>query len=260
VHVVDKATKLQTIFDRIHMIDTRYEVLLRDAEIRALRARLAPDADPAAIEDRLQSEQDRLRADREFLRRANIGGEGMAPDDQERVRRIARTRWTGPDGQEQDFLSAEEVLNLTVRFGTLTEEERKIINNHIVVTIRMLESLPWPKHLKNVPEYAGGHHERMDGKGYPRGLTREQMSVQARIMAIADIFEALTARDRPYKKGKTLSESLHILGKFALNGHIDPDLFDVFVRRKVYLEFARKNLDPSQIDEVDEAAIPGYQP
>jgi len=260
VHVVDKATKLQTIFDRIHMVDTRYEVLLRDAEIRALRARLEPGADQAAIEDRLRSEQNRLRADRDFLRRANIGGEGMAPEDQERVRRIARTRWTGPDGQEQDLLGAEEVLNLTVRFGTLTEEERKIINNHIVVTIRMLESLPWPKHLKNVPEYAGGHHERMDGKGYPRGLTREQMSVQARIMAIADIFEALTARDRPYKKGKTLSESLHILGKFALNGHIDPDLFDVFVRRKVYLEFARKNLDPSQIDEVDEAAIPGYRP
>ena len=260
VHVVDKATKLQTIFDRIQLVDTRYEVLLRDAEIRALRTRLEADADPAAIEDRLRSEQERLRADREFLRRANIGGEGMAPEDQERVRRIARTRWTGPDGQEQDLLSAEEVLNLTVRFGTLTEEERKIINNHIVVTIRMLESLPWPKHLKNVPEYAGGHHERMDGKGYPRGLTREQMSVQARIMAIADIFEALTARDRPYKKGKTLSESLHILGKFALNGHIDPDLFDVFVRRKVYLEFAREHLDPSQIDQVDEAAIPGYQP
>ncbi|MBQ5946951.1 HD family phosphohydrolase [Massilia sp. ST3] len=260
VHVVDKATKLQTIFDRIHMIDTRFEVLLRDSEIRALRAQLAPDANRAAIEDRLQSEQARIKADRDFLRRANIGGEGMSPEDQERVRLIARTRWTGPSGREEDFLSAEEVLNLTVRFGTLTEEERKIINNHIVVTIRMLESLPWPKHLKNVPEYAGGHHERMDGKGYPRGLTREQMSVQARIMAIADIFEALTARDRPYKKGKTLSESLHILGKFALNGHIDPDLFDVFVRQKVYLEFARKNLDPSQIDEVDEAAIPGYRP
>ena len=260
VHVVDKATKLQTIFDRIQVVDTRFEVLLRDGEIRALRAQLEPGANLAAINDRLASEQARLKADREFLRRANIGGEGMSPEDQERVRSIARTRWTGPDGQEQDFLSAEEVLNLTVRFGTLTEDERKIINNHIVVTIRMLESLPWPKHLKNVPEYAGGHHERMDGKGYPRGLTREQMSVQARIMAIADIFEALTARDRPYKKGKTLSESLHILGKFALNGHIDPDLFDVFVRQKVYLEFARKNLDPSQIDEVDEAAIPGYQP
>ncbi|WP_026355246.1 HD family phosphohydrolase [Massilia niastensis] len=260
VHVVDKATKLQTIFDRIGLVDTRFEVLLRDCEIRALRAQCEPGANIAAIGDRLASEQARLRSDRDFLRRANVGGEGMPEADQERVRRIARQRWIGPDGQEQDFLSAEEVLNLTVRFGTLTEEERKIINNHIVVTIRMLESLPWPKHLRNVPEYAGGHHERMDGKGYPRGLTREQMPVQARIMAIADIFEALTACDRPYKKGKTLSESLHILGKFALNGHIDPDLFDVFVRRKVYLEFAHRNLHPSQIDPVDEAAIPGYRP
>jgi HD-GYP domain-containing protein (c-di-GMP phosphodiesterase class II) len=260
VHVVDKATKLETIFDRIHMIDTRFEVLLRDAEIRALRAKCAPSADHAAIDDLCASEQARLRADRDFLRHANVGSEGMSPDDQERVRRIAAYRWTGPDGVERDFLDEDEVRNLTVRFGTLNDDERKIINNHIVVTIRMLESLPWPKHLKNVPEYAGGHHERMDGKGYPRGLTREQMSVQARVMAIADIFEALTARDRPYKKGKTLSESLHILGKFALNGHIDPDLFDIFVREKVYLKFARKNLDPSQIDHVDEAAIPGYTP
>jgi HD-GYP domain-containing protein (c-di-GMP phosphodiesterase class II) len=260
VHVVDKATKLETIFDRIHMIDTRFEVLLRDAEIRALRAKCEPGANHAAIDDQLAAEQARLRADRDFLRHANIGSEGMSPDDQERVRRIAAYRWTGPDGSERDFLDEDEVRNLTVRFGTLNDDERKIINNHIVVTIRMLESLPWPKHLKNVPEYAGGHHERMDGKGYPRGLTREQMSVQARVMAIADIFEALTARDRPYKKGKTLSESLHILGKFALNGHIDPDLFDIFVRQKVYLKFAHKNLDPWQIDAVDEAAIPGYTP
>ncbi|KQV49039.1 HD family phosphohydrolase [Massilia sp. Root335] len=264
VHVVDKATKLETIFDRIHMIDTRFEVLLRDAEIRALRAQCAvsgdADADRAAIAAAMHAEQARLRADRDFLRVANVGSEGMSPDDQERVRRIAAYRWTGPDGTLRDFLDEDEVRNLTVRFGTLNDDERKIINNHIVVTIRMLESLPWPKHLKNVPEYAGGHHERMDGKGYPRGLVREQMSVQARVMAIADIFEALTARDRPYKKGKTLSESLHILGKFALNGHIDPDLFDIFVREKVYLKFGRKNLDPSQLDAVDEAAIPGYTP
>jgi HD-GYP domain-containing protein (c-di-GMP phosphodiesterase class II) len=260
VHVVDKATKLQTIFDRIHMIDTRFEVLLRDAEIRALRAQCEGGADRAAIAAALAAEQARLRADRDFLRSVNVGSEGMSEADQDRVRRIAAYRWTGPAGVECDFLDEDEVRNLTVRFGTLNDDERKIINNHIVVTIRMLESLPWPKHLKSIPEYAGGHHERMDGKGYPRGLTREQMSVQARVMAIADIFEALTARDRPYKKGKTLSESLHILGKFALNGHIDPDLFDIFVRQKVYLKFARKNLDASQIDAVDEAAIPGYRP
>ena len=121
----------------------------------------------------------------------------------------------------------------------------------------MLESLPWPKHLKNVPEYAGGHHERMDGKGYPRGLTREQMSVQARVMGIADIFEALTAKDRPYKKGKTLTEALTILGRFKLNGHIDPDLFDVFIRERLYLRYAEQFLDPEQIDDVDLSRIPG---
>ncbi len=259
VHVVDKATKLETIFDRIHMIDQRFEVLLRDCEIAALREKCA-GADAAAVNARLAGEQAALRAEREFLRHANNGSEGMSPDDQQRVRAIARRRWVGPDGVERDFLSAEEVDNLTIRFGTLNEAERKIINNHIVVSIRMLESLPWPKHLKNVPEYAGGHHERMDGKGYPRGLTRDQMSVQARVMAIADIFEALTARDRPYKKGKMLSESLRILGNFALNGHIDPDLFDIFIRSRVYLDAAHRNMDPRQIDAVDPALIPGYRP
>lgn len=166
--------------------------------------------------------------------------------------------WTGVDGKQQNFLTADELENLMIRAGTLTQAERGIINHHIVATIKMLEQLPWPKHLKNVPEYAGGHHERMDGKGYPRGLKREQMSIQARIMGIADIFEALTARDRPYKPGKTLSESLHILGKFKQNGHIDPDLFDIFVRQKVFLKYAESFLDADQIDVVDEANIPGY--
>jgi HD-GYP domain-containing protein (c-di-GMP phosphodiesterase class II) len=166
----------------------------------------------------------------------------------------------GQDGKECTFLSEDEILNLSLRAGTLTEAERQIINNHISVTIRMLESLPWPKHLSNVTEYAGGHHERMDGKGYPKGLRGDQMSVQARIMAIADIFEALTAKDRPYKVGKTLSESLHILSGFKERNHIDPDLFDVFVREKVYLEYAQRFMDPAQIDEVDHSKIPGYKP
>ena len=138
--------------------------------------------------------------------------------------------------------------------------ERQIINHHIEVTIQMLESLPWPKHLKRVSEYAGGHHERMDGKGYPRGLTRDQMSVQARCMGIADIFEALTAKDRPYKKGKTLSESLLILGKFKLGGHIDPDLFDIFMWEKVYQKYAEQCMDAHQIDEIDLNKVPGYAP
>jgi HD-GYP domain-containing protein (c-di-GMP phosphodiesterase class II) len=183
----------------------------------------------------------------------------MRPEDQERVQQISkRYRWRAVEGSEADFLTADELDNLSIRAGTLTADERKIINHHIDVTIKMLEALPWPKHLKKVPEYAGGHHERMDGKGYPKGLKREEMSIPARIMGIADIFEALTAKDRPYKKGKTLTESLHILGKFRLNGHVDPDLFDIFVREKVYLRYANQYLDREQIDEVDLSGIPGF--
>ncbi|MFC7514885.1 GAF and HD-GYP domain-containing protein [Herbaspirillum sp. GCM10030257] len=264
VHVVEKATKLETIFDRIHLIDARFEVLKRDVEIRALKEKLSYGSDTRhhdAINQRLSTELAAIDSDRGFLRQANIGGESMSAEDQKRVIDIARRyRWIGPDGEEQDLLNDEEVGNLNIRAGTLNAQERDIINNHISVTIRMLESLPWPKHLQNVPEYAGGHHERMDGQGYPRGLRAEQMSVQARMMAIADIFEALTAKDRPYKKGKSLSESLKILGGFKLRNHIDPDLFDVFIREKVYLDYARRFMDPAQIDHVDESKIPGYVP
>jgi len=262
VHVVDKATKLHTLFDRIHLIDERFEILKRDAEIAMLRAML--DAKNEHAKKQIQQAWilrcQQLNADRDFLRHCNIGAEKMPPEDQARVRQIAQYRWRNAAGEEADFLSADEVENLTIRAGTLTAAERQIINHHIEVTITMLESLPWPKHLKNAPEYAGGHHERMDGKGYPRGLTRDQMSVQARVMGIADIFEALTAKDRPYKKGKTLTESLHILGQFRLNGHIDPDLFEIFVRDKIYMTYAQQFLDPAQIDEVDERQIPGYVP
>jgi HD-GYP domain-containing protein (c-di-GMP phosphodiesterase class II) len=263
VHVVDKATKLQTIFDRIGLIDTRFEILKRDAEVAMLRAKLAGGdnrkGEWESAERELKGRLRQINEDRQFLRFCNFGSEAMREEDQGRVREIARTyRWHDVDGKEADFLTADEVKNLTIRSGTLTQEERQIINHHIEVTITMLESLPWPKHLKNVPEYAGGHHERMDGNGYPRGLTRKQMSVQARVMGIADIFEALTAKDRPYKKGKTLTESLHILGKFKLNGHIDPDLFEVFLQKKVYLKYAELFLDPEQIDDVDVSAVPGY--
>ena len=265
VHIVDKATKLESIFDRIQLIDTRFEVIKRDAELEALRKkhnfleqkmRMEAAEEDKRLRDRLRQLDD----DRKFLHACNIGGERMRDEDVDRVRRIGQYRWRDFAGHEAQFLSEDEVKNLTIRSGTLTEEERKVINHHIVATIRMLEALPWPKHLTKVPEYAGGHHERMDGKGYPKGLTREQMSVQARCMGIADIFEALTAKDRPYKKGKTLSESLEILGRMKLNNHVDPDLFDVFVRRKVYRRYAEMFLDAEQIDAVDESKIPGFQP
>ena len=257
------------MFDSVAEIADRV-VMKRDLEIAALKEKLKLLGESALDEvvarkglARIdQTLRDRLRqveGDREFLRHANVGGEAMAPEERERVNRIGTEyKWIDASGGTADFLTDDEIKNLTISRGTLTDEEREKINHHIVATIKMLEALPWPKHLSHVPEYAGGHHERMDGKGYPRGLKREEMSVQARVMGIADIFEALTAKDRPYKRGKTLSESLKILGNFRLNGHIDPDLFDIFVRKKIYLRYAEQFLDPDQIDEVDERKIPGF--
>lgn len=262
VHVVDKATKLETLFDRIQLVDTRIELARREAEVEHLRARLCAleqgQAGPEACA--LQARLDALAEAREFLRRVNIGGEAMSPADQQRVRDLA-AEWsvTIASDERVPLLTADEVENLTIARGTLTAAERQVINRHIELTIQMLEALPWPRHLRNVPEFAGGHHERMDGKGYPRGLTGDQMSVQARMMAIADVFEALTARDRPYKPGKSLTEALTILGQMSVGGHIDPELFDVFVRERVYAEYARQFMNEEQIDEVDESAIPGYR-
>lgn len=258
-YVVDKPTKLTTIFDRIALIDQRFELLKAQAEIEMLRKLATQRESVEQLESQLQVTWKQLDEDRAFLRAANVGGEFMTAEHQVRVQRIAAYPFY-ENGVSKTFLSEDEVKNLNIAKGTLTDEEREIINNHIVVTINMLESLPYPKALRRVPEYAGGHHERMDGKGYPRHLTRDQMSIPARMMGIADIFEALTARDRPYKKAKTLSESLQILGKMKLDHHIDPDVFDLFIRQKIYLQYARQFLEPEQIDEVDECAIPGYTP
>ena len=248
VHVVDKATKLQTIFDRIELVDTRFAVLKREAEFALLQRQLAGDS-VAALQLARDDFFRQCDVDRAFLHHANIGSERMAASDIARVQEIAaRYRYTDCNGQIQPLLSQEECANLTIPAGTLNAEEREIINYHIVATIKMLEQLPWPRHLRNVPEYAGGHHERMDGKGYPRGLKREQMSWQARMMGIADIFEALTAKDRPYKPAMPLSQALEIMDKFRNNGHIDADLYEVFVQHKVYRRYGEAFLDPQQLD------------
>ncbi|MDP3537087.1 MAG: HD domain-containing phosphohydrolase [Azonexus sp.] len=248
VHVVDKATKLQTIYDRIHLVDTRFEVLKRDAEARKWRS-IAEGQAATEAESSYLAFCEQCDADREFLRKANVGGERMSDEDIERIKRIGTEyRWRNEEGNEVAFLSDNELENLTIRAGTLTQSERETINHHIVATIKMLEQLPWPKHLKNVPEYAGGHHERMDGKGYPKGLKREQMSWQARMMGISDIFEALTAKDRPYKEGMKLSQALSILENFKKNGHIDPDLHEVFLKSEVYRKYAEGFLGAQQID------------
>jgi len=262
-YIIDKSSKLETVYDRIHTIDTRFEVLKRDAEIRRLNSLLElqgeSDGDQvASIERNYRDEIRLIDEDRDFLRRCNVGSEHMASEDQERVRHIAARTWMNAEGAMAPLLEENEVYNLTIPKGSLTPEERQIINNHMATTIKMLESLPFPKHLRNVPEFAGGHHEKMDGSGYPKGLTRSQMSVPARVMAIADIFEALTAMERPYKDGMKLSEALGILGRMKQKSHIDPDLFDVFLHEQVFLIYAQQYMEPDQIDIDDPEDIPGY--
>lgn len=254
-YVVDKSTKLETIYDRINIVRARFEVLKRDAKIKLLEHQLKiargeslENTEP--LEENYQEKIRNIEEDLAFLETANIGGEFMAPEKQERVRAIAEKK-IEIGNQLRDLLDENEVTNLCIPRGTLTDEERNIINNHVVVTIKMLEKLPYPKKLRRVPEYAGGHHEKLDGTGYPNHLKEDQLSPQARMMALADIFEALTARDRPYKKGKTLSEAMKIMSFMAKDKHIDPELFKIFVKEKLYLKYAEENMDPSQIDEVD---------
>ncbi len=258
VHVIDKAVKLEGIVDRIESVKTRYEVLERDAKIDHLERVLAGGNEAASLAA-YEAEVARLGEELAFLERANVGREFLPPSEQERIEAIGQRSYR-QGGETRRLLSTDEVYNLSISRGTLTAEERVIINRHMVETIKMLEALPFPRHLKRVPEYAGGHHEKMDGSGYPRGTYAGDMSVPARIMAIADVFEALTAQDRPYKRGLSLRESMQIMGNMKRDNHLDPDLFDVFVRSRVYRRFGEQHLPPHMIDEVDEAALLAIKP
>jgi HD-GYP domain-containing protein (c-di-GMP phosphodiesterase class II) len=302
-YVVDKATKLETVNDRIHEVRTRFEVLKRDAYVDYWRG-VAEGGEETALRQARDALQAALDEEFAFIAQCNVGGEFLSPDKQARLREIGARRWqrTLDDclGLSRDELArkpahamplpVEETLladkpehciarpeseripadnrwgfrmevpellytrgelhNLSISRGTLTAEERYKINEHMVQTIVMLSELPFPRHLRAVPEIAGGHHEKMDGSGYPKRLGRDQLSPLARMMAIADIFEALTAADRPYKSGKTLSEALSIMAKMRQDQHIDPDLFELFLRSGVHHDYARRFMRSEQVDEV----------
>ncbi len=309
-YVVDKATKLETITDRIHELRTRFEVAKREAEIRCLKDILA-GGDPDELNEALEQELEQIDDDFAFIAQTNQGSEFMDTAAKERLAQIAerkvmrtlsnreglsfaeqkRMARTGapdlpvleailedrpdhlvdwgfkpysldPDNPYGFKMSASEykfnlgeLYNLSIDRGTLTEEERFIINDHIVQTTVMLETLPWPRHLARVPEIAFGHHEKMDGTGYPRKLIGEGMSTQAKVMAIADVFEVLTAADRPYKPRKTLSESVKIMGFMVKDQHLDRDLFELFLDSGVYRQYGEDHLLPDQIDDFDLDAI-----
>ena len=256
-HVVDKGTKLETIFDRIELIKTRMELLKKDQEIAFLWRQLNGQSN-IEFDDEYKEAISELDSNMKFLEECNIGGEFMKPELQEKVRSIG-AKEVNIFNRKQPFLSDEEIQNLNIPKGTLLPDEREIINDHIVITIEMLEQLPYPKNLKNIPEFAGGHHEKMDGTGYPKGLNESQMSTQAKIMAIADIYEALTAADRPYKEGKKLSQAMRIMGFMKNDYHIDEELFEIFVTSGVYKKYAEEHVAKTQIDEVDEKFVLGKE-
>ncbi len=250
-YVVDKSTKLEMIWDGIDAVKTRFAALKAQTETRYLRRMLEPGADRNRLQRELDAELATLDDDCAFLVKANTGGEFMKPEDQERVRALSQVKWVNNQGEEVALLSDEEVHNLCISRGTLNDEERSIINRHIDITIDILEALPFPRNLRRVPEYAGGHHEKMNGKGFPRGLTRDQMSIPARMMGVADIFEALTAKERPYKKPMPLSQAFSILRKMRDDEHIDPDIFELFLRSEVWREYADRHLLEEQKDVED---------
>lgn len=249
--LLDKSTKLHLFRDGIKEISLRMECMRKDLEIEYLKKCIESPSQKADLEATLKEKLAELDEARKFLEKANVGGEFMSVEHQNKIKKLATLQWQTPNGESKDLLDENEIKNLCIERGTLSKEERLIINNHMVVTIDMLQSLPFPKKLRNVPEYAGGHHEKMDGSGFPKGLKRDQMSIPARMMAIADIFEALTSKDRPYKKPMSTSVALSILKKMKDDNHIDPDLFRLFVKHNVWLKYAEKFLAKEQIDLTD---------
>jgi len=241
-YIIDKHSKLETIFDRIHLLDARL-ALLRGEPATRDTATASPTAE-------------QLDEIGRFLHRCNSGGEFLPDADIDQLRQIAAIPVPDPlSGMSRPLLSADELHNLSVRRGTLTDEERQRINSHVELTQKMLASLPFPEHLRDVPLIAGSHHERMDGKGYPRGVPAGALPLQARILAIADIFEALTASDRGYRKANTLPAALTILARMCKEGHIDARLYELFLRQEVYSDYVGAYLKPEQRDPVDTEAI-----
>jgi len=252
-YVVDKSTKLETIYDRIETIATRFEVLKKELELETQHKKFqllknsAPAGEIDELDNILQIKLKQLGADLNFIRDANIGGEFMDDDDINRINQIASYALT-IGHKKIPLLSENEIDNLCIRKGTLTESERSIINSHAKMSNEMLEALPFPKKLSRVPEIAGGHHEKLNGKGYPKGLTANELSLEARILALADIFEALTASDRPYKDGKKLSEAMRIIDFMVKDYELDPNLVQFFYNKNLHVEYAVKSLLSKQLD------------
>ena len=300
-YVMDKATKLETIYNRIHEVRMKFEILYRDIKIKALEKKLNGE-DTKKVDEWENEQFIRLTKEWEFIANINIGGEFLEDKDIEKLKEISNQEWiryfddnlglswtekqrkkpsTTPAVEKlladkpeyiiprkkeeiekykkfdfkidipKNLYNLGEIYNLSIKRGTLTPEEFFKIQEHIMLTILMLEKLPFPDYLKNVPLYAGTHHEKLDGSGYPRKLKGDEIPIGGRIIALADVFEALTSSDRPYKTPKKLSDAIKILYFMVKDNHLDKKLFKLFLKSGLYLEYAKRHLKPEQIDEVD---------
>jgi response regulator RpfG family c-di-GMP phosphodiesterase len=303
-YVVDKATKLETIYNRIHEVRTRFEVIHRDLKIVSLE-NIINGNNKEEENKKLKDYQETLQKDFELIANTNIGSEFLSDEDILKIEQISKKTWTryfdnsigisrdekkrlgknintalpikenllsnknehifpressmeneyikhGIKQQAPEYLyNLGEVYNLSIKRGTLTDEERFKINEHSIMSIVMLEQLPFLDNLKRVPEYATAHHETLIGTGYPRQLKKDDISLPARVIAVADVFEALTASDRPYKEPKSLSASIKILSCMVKNKHLDKEIFELFLKSGIYMQYANKYLTKEQIDDVD---------
>ena len=250
-HIMNKSTKLQGLYDKIDNIYLRFEILKRDVELDYYKRKIDKNiVDKNLINIKLQ----KIKDDFSFLEKSNVGGEFMSDKSQERIHEIAQ-QTINLENKKKSILSKGEVEFLTISKGTLSKKDREIMENHVSLTYKLLDKLPYPDHLSQVPFYAGCHHEKINGKGYPNGYSGDQLPLQARIIAIADVFEGLTAPDRPYKEPYKLSKALNILKYMVKDGEIDSDLFSLFITKKLYLQYAKDNLDPNQVDEINEKEL-----
>ncbi len=250
-YIMDKSTRLETLHDRIELIELKFSLLKEEIEREMIEKLLTTDdkKEREQIKRMFEGRFKKLQDDLEFIKKINNQTEPLKDSDIERIKEISKLK-VEINGTESPILTDDELECLTVRAGTLTARERQIIMDHVKITRKMLSGVPFPKKIKNVPIYAAEHHERVNGTGYPEGLKDKELPLQARIIALADVFEALTAKDRPYKRSNTLSEAIQILKKMVSTKHIDPLLFDIFIKEKIFLKYAKEELDPSQIDDV----------
>ena len=247
VYIMDKAKKLETIFDRIGLVELRFELIESIINKDIIVSQHNSETNKVA---KSKKSLEKMQKYLEFIKKTNTGGEFLPDEDLELLDEILSFEYIS-DGKKYKLITDEEMKNLAIRRGTLLAEEIEKMREHALISHEMLQKLTFPKKFKNVPKYASGHHEKLNGKGYPLGINEEELPLQSRMLAITDLYEALTAVDRPYKKGKTLTESLRIMAFCAKDHEIDKDLLNLFIDSELYLEYAKKFLNDYQIDEVD---------